>query len=123
MRQSYMALVLGVLLVISPNALFAQSFQTPALASVPRVININGVFRPADGQPPGSVETVTFSIYADQEGGGPLWQEMQTTALDTTGRYTLLLGATSPDGIPPAVFATGEAQWLGTRFERAGEVE
>ena len=28
-----------------------------------------------------------------------------------------------PDGIPAAVFGSGDAQWLGTVFERAGEVE
>ncbi len=39
------------------------------------------------------------------------------------GRYALLLGATQADGIPAAVFGTGEAKWLGTVFERAGEVE
>ena len=58
-----------------------------------------------------------------QEGGAPLWQETQTIALDGQGRYTLLLGATQADGIPPAVFGSGDAQWLGTVFERAGEVE
>jgi hypothetical protein len=81
------------------------------------------VFRPADGQPPGSVEIVTLSIYPVQEGGAPLWQETQNVAPDERGRYTLLLGATLPDGIPPAVFGSGSAQWLGTRFERPGEVE
>ena len=54
-------------------------------AAVPRLINISGVFRPADGQPAGAVETVTLSIYADQEGGAPLWQETQTVALDAPG--------------------------------------
>jgi hypothetical protein len=42
--------------------------------SVPRLVTVTGTFRPADGQPAGAVETVTVSIYADQEGGAPLWQ-------------------------------------------------
>ena len=92
-------------------------------ASVPRLINVSGVFRPADGQPASAVETVTLSIYADAEGGAPLWQETQTIAIEAQGRYSLLLGATQADGIPAAVFGTGDAKWLGTVFERAGEVE
>ena len=63
-------------------------------------------------------ETVTLSIYADAEGGAPLWQETQTIAVDAEGRYSLLLGAASPDGIPAAVFGCEAAQWLGTVFER-----
>ena len=64
-----------------------------------------------------------LSIYTDSDGGAPLWQETQTIALDDQGRYSLLLGATQADGIPAAVFGSGDAQWLGTVFERAGEVE
>ena len=122
MRQlSAMSLLLVIVLV--PMSLFAQSSPPVSASSVPRVINITGVFRSADGQPAGAVETVTLSIYADQEGGTPLWQETQTIAVDRQGRYSLLLGATQADGIPAAVFGTGDAQWLGTVFERAGEVE
>ena len=47
----------------------AQSSPTVSSAPVPRLINISGVFRPADGQPAAAVETVTLSIYADPEGG------------------------------------------------------
>ena len=112
-----------VLILISPTALFAQSSPGASSASVPRLINISGVFRPADGQPAGPVETVTVSIYADQEGGAPLWQETQTVAVDGQGRYSLLLGASQPDGIPAAVFGAGDARWRGTLVERAGEVE
>jgi hypothetical protein len=68
------------------------------------------------------MELVTLAIYADAEGGPPLWQETQSLAIDDKGRYALLLGASQSDGIPPAVWTAG-AQWLGTRFERAGEIE
>jgi hypothetical protein len=111
------------LLVLYPSAMLAQSSQSASSPSVPRLINITGVFRPANGQPAAAVETVTLSIYADQEGGAPVWQETQTIALDAQGRYALILGSTHPEGIPAAVFGAGEAKWLGTVFERAGEVE
>ncbi len=68
------------------------------------------------------METVTLAIYAEPTGGTPLWQETQSIALDTKGRYGVLLGATSAEGIPAAVLAAG-AQWLGTKFNRPGEVE
>ena len=55
---------------------------TVSSPSVPRLINISGVFQPADGQPASAVETVTLSIYAEAEGGAPLWQETQTIAIE-----------------------------------------
>jgi hypothetical protein len=112
-----------IVVVLSSSAVCAQSLQSASSQSVPRLINITGVFRPANGQPAGPVETVTLSIYADAERGAPLWQETQTIEIDAQGRYSLLLGATRPDGIPSEVFSGEAAQWLGTVFERAGEVE
>src|SRR3954468_21740727 len=123
-----MGVVSRVLLAIAaalifPLAGFAQSAQSESPASVPRLINITGVFRPADGAPPAAVETVTLAIYAEAEGGAPLWQETQSVTIDDRGRYSLLLGATSRGGIPPELFGSSAAHWLGTRFERAGQVE
>jgi len=110
-----------LLLLLSATVLYAQeSPSTPN--SVPRVVPVSGVFIPVNGQPAGRVETVTVAIYADQEGGTPVWQETQSVVVDERGRYSLVLGATRRDGIPVAVFASG-AQWLGILFEREGEVE
>jgi len=103
-------------------ALLVPTVSRAQNPSVPRVINITGVFRPADGQPPATTETITLSLYADQDGDTPLWQETQQVTFDDRGRYAVVLGATHPDGIPPSVFAAG-AQWLGIVFARAGEVE
>ena len=111
------------LALLSPLVVLAQSAPPPPAVSVPRLINVSGVFQPADGQPPGPVEVVTLSIYAQPEGDLPLWQEMQTVTPDKTGRFTVLLGATHPEGLPPEVFASGEARWMGMLFARPGEVE
>ena len=104
----------------------AQSFQPtgsqPSI-SVPRLIKFSGVFEPADGQPPASMEVVTLSIYAEQQGGVALWQEIQTVAVDKTGRFTVLLGASHPDGLPLELFASGAARWMSLEFVRSGEVE
>jgi len=121
MRLVTAALVAMVLALISPVTSLAQSPQSTT--SVPRVINISGVFRPADGQPPSRVEVVTLWIYAAESGGAPVWQETQSIEVDPSGRYSLLLGVTEANGVPVDVFASGEARWLGMGWARPGEVE
>jgi hypothetical protein len=111
-----------VLFLLAATALHAQQTSPSAANSVPRVVPVTGVFVPTNGQPVAPVEIVTVAIYAGEQGGTPLWQETQSVTVDTRGRYSLLLGAMHAEGIPPAVFASG-AQWLGTLFERTGEVE
>jgi hypothetical protein len=124
MRWMLSALVLMALAQIAPIAFAAQSAPPAPSVTVPRLIHIAGVFQPVDGQPPAGVEVVTVSIYAGAEGGLPVWQERQSVAVErTTGRFTLLLGATDQAGIPAHVFASGEAQWMSLLFERLGEAE
>ena len=67
--------------------------------------------------------TVTFSLYELQEGGSPLWSEAQKVQLDEQGRYTVLLGATQPEGLPLDLFASGKALWLGVQPQLPGAVE
>ena len=117
------ALVVLVPALLSPIVARAQSAPAEPSVTVPRLVHITGVFQPVDGQPPLAVEIVTLSIYAEPEGGLPVWQERQTVAVDASGRFTLLLGSSQPEGIPAEVFGTGQAQWMSLLFERAGEVE
>ena len=105
-----------------PIGLLGQS-PTTASVSVPRLVSVTGVYQPADGQPPPAGTVVTLLIYAEQQGGAPLWQETQNVELDKSGRYSLLLGAGQADGIPLEVFASGDAQWLALHFAGPGEVE
>jgi len=56
---------------------------------------------------------VIFSPYELQEGGSPLWSESQKVPLDEQGHYTVLLGATQPDGLPLDLFTSGKALWPG----------
>src|SRR5262245_19231429 len=114
-------LLVGVCL---PAPSLAQSAPAETSVRVPRLIQIRGVFQPVDGQPAANVEVVTVSIYEDADGGLPVWQERQSVAVEkTTGRFSLLLGASYPDGIPAAVFGASQAQWMSLLFERLGEVE
>ena len=121
MRHLIVVPAVFIALLLSPITAIAQS-ATDQSASIPRLITVTGAYRPADGTLPAAVETVTLSVYADQHGGAPLFQETQQVTLDDRGRYSVVLGAAHADGIPPAIFAAG-AQWLGIVFERPGEVE
>ena len=49
-----------VLVVLAPRLLLAQSSQSVSSPTVPRLINVSGVFQPANGQPAANVETVTL---------------------------------------------------------------
>src|SRR4026209_495192 len=102
-------------------ALLAQ--PQPAPAPVPRVGWFSGVFRPADGLTIAPVEIVTLAIHREQNGGDPLWQETQNIVVRQDGRYDVLLGSTTADGLPIDLFATGEPRWLGVHFNRSGEAE
>ena len=97
-------------------ALIAMTAVAAAQPPVPGLIRFGGVIAGAAGN-----VTVTFSLYADQASETALWHETQTVALAAGGRYVVSLGVTQPDGLPLALFATGEARWLGVRPE--GQVE
>src|SRR5271157_128031 len=103
-------------IVSSPSQL------VPALP-VPRLIKFSGVAKDATGQRRSGVVGITFSIYAEQQGGATLWMETQNAALDAQGRYAVLLGSTQSAGLPLDLFATGEPRWLGAKLELPGEVE
>src|SRR5437870_3551629 len=94
-----------------------------AFAPVPRLVWFSGAFQPADGQPPQPVETVTVAVYRDREGGEPVWQETQRVPVHAGGRYDILLGSTTSDGMPLDLFTAGEPRWIGVRFLRGGEIE
>ncbi|WP_041855586.1 hypothetical protein [Candidatus Korobacter versatilis] len=60
---------------------------------------------------------ITFTLHKGPEDKSQLWTETQNVKLDADGRYTVLLGATKPDGVPADLFISGEAQWLGIHIE------
>ena len=95
--------------------------QSPA--SVPRLVKFGGVVRDAAGKPHTGIVGITFGIYAEPNGGAPVWQETQTVQLDQQGRYTVLLGASTPEGIPQKLFASGEPRWLSVRAQLPEEAE
>jgi hypothetical protein len=123
MRLVTVRVSIALLCVLSANALHAQQTPPSAVPAVPRLVRVNSTFVPANGLPAAPVETVTLAIYAEEKGGTPLWQETQYVTVDAEGRYTVLLGASQTDGLPMDLFSSGDARWLGRRFERTGEPE
>jgi len=115
------ALVLA--LVIATTAHFPSIAQTasgkadtPIAASaptaVPALVPYSGAAIGSDGKSVGAERAITFLIYKEETGGEPLWTETQTVTIDLLGHYKVQLGATSPNGLPADLFATGEARWL-----------
>ncbi len=107
-----------VCFAVSASALHAQPSQ-PVLAAVDRVFRIGGVVPGVAGP----AETIGFAIFDSESGGLALWSEVQTVAVDSQGRYSVLLGSTDPAGLPVDLFATGEPRWLSTQVQRAGQAE
>jgi hypothetical protein len=64
---------------------------------------------------------VTFAIYRQQEGGAPVWLEIQNVNADVSGHYSVLLGSTRTEGIPADLFSGQEERWLGVKAEGQAE--
>lgn len=84
-----------------------------ASASVPRLIRYSGTLTDPSGKPLSGPLEVDFAIYQDQADSIPIWQETQSLQLDAQGRYSVLLGATQPDGLPVELFSSSMGRWLG----------
>src|SRR5438876_1982316 len=76
---------------------------------VPRLVKFGGRLKDQTGQAKSGVASVTFAIYAQQEDGAPLWTETQDVTFEEGGRYTVLLGANSSEGMPAELFGGGQA--------------
>jgi trimeric autotransporter adhesin len=94
---------------------------TAAVPAVPPLVRFSGVAKEADGAALSGTIGVTFSIYKDQQGGAPLWIETQNVEPDSAGQYSVMLGATKPDGLPTYLFASGDARWLAVQISGQAE--
>ena len=94
-----------------------QSVMAATNATVPPLIPFSSVATDEGGSSLSGVVNITFSLYAGQQGGAPLWTETQNNIqLDPTGHYSVQLGITQPNGVPTTLFTTTEARWLGVRI-------
>ncbi len=99
-------------------AMFAHAQTANDPTAVPALVNFSGTLA---NVPRSELTGVTFCLYKDSQGGSPLWIETQNVQPDKNGHYTVMLGAATSGGIPTALFASGEARWLGV--QAAGQSE
>jgi len=124
-RQFFRVGSLTILACVASLVLTAQqSTIAPDLVpstAVPNLINYVGVLEDANGRPATGITGVMFLLYADQEGGAPLWMETQNVTPDNSGHYAVQLGATSANGLPADLFVSGAARWLAVQVSGHAE--
>jgi trimeric autotransporter adhesin len=106
----------------SARAVTTPRAGEPAQLSVPRLVQFTGTLKDSAARPLSGVASVTFAIYADQDGGASLWSETQNVLADVNGHYSVVLGAASANGVPASLFGTGESRWLGVTIARQPEM-
>src|SRR5580692_11227079 len=120
-RTFRFALIVATLLIaLSPLGLTQNTANSTAV-SVPHLIKFSGAVKDEAGAPKTGVVGITFAFYKDQQGGAPLWLETQNVQADATGRYTVMLGATKPEGLPMEFFSSNEARWVGVQPQGQNE--
>jgi hypothetical protein len=137
LRRNSVAILSAVVFVataicVSANAPSATAQQSgravttarsvePAQAGVPQLVQFTGTLKDSAARPLSGVASVTFAIYAEQDGSSALWSETQNVLADANGHYAVLLGAASANGVPAGLFSTGEPRWLSVTI--AGQPE
>ncbi len=104
----------------SANTAAAVADTAAENQGVPRLVRFSGVIKDADGMVPSGDVTLTFSLYEQENGGSPLWSETQTVQLSKDGRYNVLLGSASADGLPRDLFMMNRARWVAVQPGIAG---
>jgi hypothetical protein len=121
MKRRIGCVVFGCLLLVLSMAAQTPG-NSPAAAQVPPLIQFSSVATDEGGNTLSGVVNLTFTLYAAQQGGEPLWTETQNNIpLDPTGHYSVQLGVTKRNGVPTTFFTTGEARWLGVRIAEQAE--
>jgi len=116
-RERFIAVSFCCALVCTALAQTALPNPPSAPTQVPRLIRFSAVAQDETRNPMAGVVSVTFSLYKDQQGANPLWQETQNVQTNAAGHYTVLLGSASADGMPLELFTSGEAHWLGVQIQ------
>ena len=82
-----------------------SGFAVPGFAqrAIPQLVNYSGVLTGINGKPLSGVAGVTFSLYAEESGGVPLWSEIQNVQMGKSGYFAVMLGSTSSTFVPGAL--------------------
>jgi hypothetical protein len=124
MKHAYLWIGLFMIIALCSFGVTAQESATDKMSqevAIPRLIKFSGTLKDSTGQPRIGTAGAVFALYASQEGGDPLWQEIQTVETDDQGRYGVYLGASAKDGLPLELFSSERARWLGIQVQ--GEAE
>jgi len=122
MSRIKLSLSVWLLLICSAVSLCAQQVALAAAnAVVPPMVKFSGVLTDTNNKPLTGTVGVTFSLYQGSQGGAALWVETQNVIADKTGRYTVMLGSSTSQGLPSDVFNSGEARWLGVQIQGQAE--
>jgi len=90
-----------------------------AQGEFPRVIPFSGV---ADGNLPLSRPiSISFAIYQAPSGGPALFIETHVVTLQPNRQFQVLLGATTPGGVPASIFESNQALYVGVQVEGHAE--
>jgi hypothetical protein len=104
--------------------------EVPATPVVPRLVEFQGALKDAEGKARPGLFSLTFALYSQPEGGGPVWVETQAVRVGADGRYRVLLGSATSGGVPAdALISTSnsvssnvaEGRWLGIQVEQEEE--
>ncbi len=115
------SVLIMMLLCVGLSSQAQQNVATNNDVVVPPLVQFSGVLTDVNGKPLTEITGMTFYLYKDQEGGAPLWMETQNVTPNKAGRYTVMLGSTSSQGLPADLFASGEARWLGVQVQAQEE--
>jgi hypothetical protein len=122
MKQALVRMVVVMMLGANLFGQAQQSVASNASTVVPTLVKFSGTLTDVNGKPLTGTAGVTFALYANQQGGAPLWIETQSVALDRVGHYSVQLGSTTSRGLPTDLFTSGEARWLGVQPEGQAEL-
>ncbi len=118
MKLRFACVVIGLLSLVS---LTVAQTSTPTASALPRLVRFGGTVKDLNGNPTTGVVGITFALYSEQTGGAPLWLETQNATADSNGHYTVLLGATKPEGLPAELFTSEQARWVGVQISGQAE--
>src|SRR5271154_826653 len=95
--------------------------STQTVSALPRLVRFGGTVKDLNGNPLTGIVGITFAFYSEKTGGAPLWLETQNATADSNGHYTVLLGATKPEGLPAELFTSEQARWVGVQVSGQAE--
>ena len=74
---------------------------------IPRRLSYQGILADSTGQPVTGQHSITFRLYTELNGGAAFWTETQAVSVDSNGRFSVVLGSSTP---------LDEDQFTGTTF-------